>query len=55
MRSRISASDLRSAAVTRSASPLYSILMFLSKYSISRAPASRAIAVMEGRYSWDEV
>src|SRR5207248_8283823 len=49
MRSRINASDLRSAAVTKSASPLYSILMFWSKYSISKEPASRAMTLMAGR------
>src|SRR6185437_8027446 len=51
MRSRMSASDFRSAAVTRSASPLYSILMLRSKNCISSAPASRAIAPIFGRYS----
>src|SRR5580704_16636237 len=51
IRSRISASDLRSAIVTRSASPLYSTLTCWRKYSISSAPASRAISAIAGRKS----
>src|ERR1700730_16413045 len=48
IRSRIRISDLRSATVTRSASPLYSTFTCCWKYPISKAPASRAISDMTG-------
>src|ERR1700690_174850 len=44
IRPRINASDSRSATVTRSTSPLYSIFTCRRKCPISRLPASRAIA-----------
>src|SRR5579872_1992847 len=56
MRSRIKASDLRSATVTRSASPLYSTATWRLKYCISSAPASRAISDIDGmRLSWSRL
>src|ERR687888_171905 len=51
IRARMRASDWRSASVTRATSPLYSILTRASKYFISKAPASRAIAAMAGTNS----
>src|SRR6267378_1845159 len=48
MRSRIRTSEARSAAVTRSASPLYSIFKCCLKWCISSAPASRAMADIAG-------
>src|SRR5581483_3755182 len=51
MRSNSSASEARSASVTISTSPLYSIMTRRAKWVISKAPASRAIAVMAGTNS----